>query len=101
MFSQHNYSLLIQTQKHRTFYILNLRHTYKVQVLNIQQLKWALLKQLLMIQRNLINIDTKGTCHDVRFIRVFILSGSQEKERRKNVMNTCFIDLEIKADIFL
>ena len=45
-----------------------------------------------MIQWNLINTDTKGTCH--------ILSGSQEKERRKNVMNTCFIDLEIRADIF-
>ena len=35
------------------------------------------------LQWNLINTDTKGTCHNVRFIRVSILSRLSGKEKKK------------------
>ena len=37
---------------------------------------------------------TKGTCHSVRIIRVFVLSGLSEKK----VIDVCFIDIKSKAD---
>ena len=50
----------------------------------------------ILVQWNPVNMDTKGTCHSVRIIRVSVLSGLS----LKNIRNTCFIDIKTKADSF-
>ena len=47
-----------------------------------------------IIQWNLVNTDTKGTCRSVCFNRVWVLSRLSEK----NVMDMCSIDVKMGED---